>query len=85
MNSTNTSGGSVNVCPSCGTLNPDSAKFCQECGTRLTPSQAIDTPPNPIDPAQPPVAESASSSDADSSSGSPESEGSSRPKKDVSG
>ncbi|CAN5636064.1 hypothetical protein BH09CHL1_BH09CHL1_17280 [soil metagenome] len=63
----------MNVCPSCGTLNPDSAKFCLECGTRLTPSQAIDIPSTPVDPVQPPVAESI------------DSEETSRPKKDVSG
>ena len=28
------------LCPSCGTENSDTAKFCQECGTRLQPLDA---------------------------------------------
>lgn len=27
-------------CPSCGTPNPDDAKFCQSCGAVLSPSEA---------------------------------------------
>ena len=35
-------------CPSCGTDNPDRAKFCVECGVALTrrcPNCGIETPP----------------------------------------
>jgi class 3 adenylate cyclase/tetratricopeptide (TPR) repeat protein len=28
------------ACPSCGTESPDAAKFCAECGARLTPAEA---------------------------------------------
>ena len=30
----------MGACPSCGTESPDAAKFCAECGARLTPAEA---------------------------------------------
>src|SRR5712692_2775949 len=30
----------MTACPSCGTESPDAAKFCAECGERLTPAEA---------------------------------------------
>jgi len=32
----------VRTCPSCGTVNPDGVKFCQDCGTKLgAPAKAF--------------------------------------------
>lgn len=35
------------VCPTCGTENPDTAKFCSECGARLKPAEPVAPPPPP--------------------------------------
>lgn len=91
----------MNVCPSCGTPNPVSAKFCQECGARLLPSEQATTtqPPSmpeqsaaPADAAPSPTNEesephTASGSDVPASTeeSSESPEEQERPKKDVSG
>ena len=37
-------------CPSCGTANPDGARFCNACGTRLDPTAAGDVALDPFLP-----------------------------------
>jgi hypothetical protein len=32
----------INKCPKCDTNNPDTLKFCGECGTQLPPSEQIE-------------------------------------------
>jgi class 3 adenylate cyclase/tetratricopeptide (TPR) repeat protein len=35
------------VCPSCSVQNPDSAKFCNECGTKFNDSERVNLTPQP--------------------------------------
>jgi len=45
----------VILCPSCGAENSDTAKFCQECGTRLQPLDTVSQVPiaQEVSPQQP--------------------------------
>lgn len=44
------------ICPSCSVENPDSARFCKNCGAPLAaPSVPAPPPPPPVTPPPPPV------------------------------
>lgn len=44
------------ICPSCSVENPDSARFCKNCGAPLAaPSVPAPPPPPPVNPPPPPV------------------------------
>ena len=65
------------VCPTCGTENPDTAKFCSECGARLKPAEPAAPPPPPAMPT--------ADEPADSAAGAEPTDEAERPKKDASG